>query len=180
MSHFSLCASRHLRGYPCRLFELLVYPRTRAFPLTGILRKRERRRNVGESFCQWQLVIAPLNTRQHDSTTLCSFGLWTYSCSSLMRAVCCSFSWVAAIKASSRAANSCRAFSASSFPACARSGSEGKYVNLFECTIYYWVYKYQRTWFVLTSSNCWNAQKFQLGICMICICNPFEHDCSKQ
>ena len=33
----------------------------------------------------------------------------------------------------------------------------------------------KETWFVLTSSNCWNAQKFQLGICMICICNPFEH-----
>ena len=97
-----------------------------------------------------------------------------------MRRVCCSFSWVAAISASSRAASSCRAFSASSLPAWARPGSVRKLWNWFE--MHYLLLGlsiYHRTWFVLTSSNCWNVQKFQFGICVICICNPFEQS-SKQ
>ena len=62
MSHFSLCATRHLRGYPCRLFELLVYPLTHIFPFHRSLEKKGKRSQ--EKF----LWSSPLNTRQHNTS----------------------------------------------------------------------------------------------------------------
>ena len=60
MSHFSLYAT----GYPCRLFELLVYPHT--LPLHQPLEKKRNKRKVS------------LNMRRHNTSHQMTFGISDY------------------------------------------------------------------------------------------------------
>ena len=169
MSHFSLCATRHLRGYPCRLFELLVYPLTHIFPFHRCLEKKGKRSQEkflwssgateyktaqhftpGQTF-KWSLTLAapwwercaapspgwPANASEFREGYLGSrihimvrYILRLYGAHTILKAsrncVCLHVvqcRTVTCIRASSLAANSCRAFSASSLPACTATSS---------------------------------------------------------
>ena len=124
------------------MLKLLVNPHTHThtrhtFPF-AVLRKGERR-CVWDFFGHGDDCVSEKETERRFTPDKDLYTLSTYSWSSLIRAVCCSFSWVATIRASSLAASSCLAFSASSLPTWVRYGSVRKWsiLNLFECTSCY-------------------------------------------
>ena len=125
---------------------------------------------MGEVF----LSFGHFNTREWFPQT----WSWTYSCSSLMSAVCCSFSWEATIRASSRAANSCLVLSASSLPAWGEGDSEVEFFFLQICWnarsrtgCFYIPLNWVRT-YIFKLLECTKVS--ELRIYMICISNLIE------